>query len=1105
MAVALAPQVAQAHSIVVDNSDGDASYYQDVELGTTLRGAIDFLNSGGCTGSDSISFSGPFTISVSSDLPTINCGGLSISGFYNGQVGVTITPAYGGFSGAGLDASATPNVSVQGVEVWGWTYGTGISGTIDVSDSWIHDNEDGVDTWNPSSITNNQIYSNGTGIYAVYGGHNISNNQIWNASWDAMDIYVANGSYNGSDTVNNNQIGWYGGIGYDGIYAYGSAINASGNSIVSSFDYAVDLEEDVGSTISSNKLGLDPGGSIEDNGGAIYIWASQGSTIDGNVIAGSASYGGHVQIYGTSSDITVSNNLVGQDSSGDDLTGDASSVVLAQCGSNISVHDNVLAAYGLNGVAFFGVTGGGSMDIANNRINVQSDGVTSLGGLSYGILLETAGCSTGPLLTERASAKSVSAGGASGAAAHGPRRSAAKMKRAAKTALLAQSAPAGATTGLTISNNTIRYVGSDGIFIDGGFNNSITGNTITDNYGYGVNIITGTGNSITGNSAIYNNALSVSGFQKNVNLDFPGGVLRNDDQSFQPGEPNDGQTPPIITGASHNYSNGTTTVTFTLAAPAGSYLVTMCENNPTTSVPGCSGIVGTANVTVSSGPAAGSVTFGGVSQDNFSANATSSNNDTSEFSEVFAITPAPAMTLSSTTVNFGNIAAGSSSSPQTINVTSTGTTPLNLNALSSPSCTSGLPLCYGGGFTCTTTCAVNNPYIPGGGCTITATFNPTAITTYSTTIGVCVDPPAYGGTITLTGAGVTPPPVAFNPASFDFGKVPVGTTTAPPQAFTLFNGGVAPVTLGEPSVDDADFQVVSNGCGTSIAPNTSCDVMVVFSPLGAATYHGTLSIPSGSAPAALRLKRAVHGKAAIVSGPAAATASLVGTGTAVGAISLPSALDLGTYTLGDPPNTKVVTLTNTGTAPVNINTLSVSGPFTLVSTCGPSIAPTTSCTITIGYSTADLGIHTGTLTVVTDAAGASGAIPLTGNTVPSPVPVIKLAPTQIGFGDRLLGSSSGTQRITISNVGNAPATLQLSMSNYDFLLVFTSCGASLAPAESCYADVALRPVGFGPRTGSFIVTTNAAGSPFGVLLGGSGCRPFSAGSSRLGSSISCSP
>ncbi|MFZ3320992.1 MAG: choice-of-anchor D domain-containing protein [Usitatibacter sp.] len=1061
LAAALAPQAAQAINIVVDNNS-DSSYYQDLTFGTTLRGAIDYLNSN-CSsgGGDSIKFfhangNTPFVTAPATEID-VYCGGLTIDGEGSMTNSLTvIQSAYGGGSYA-LWSGASTNVTFKGLDITGYNSGTALGGHLDAN--------------------NNILHSNATGIFVAYGGTSITNNTIFSNQYDAIDIEnspnaTVSGNVIGLDTNGN----WS--PNGEGIFGYASHLAIDSNVISANNGDAIDLEIDSASTITGNKIGTDASGTVAlGNEEGIYLWQASGTTINnGNVI--SSSYGAAIYIDVGSSGITVDGNAIGTDPTrNQDISNENG--ITAFCSSGIQITNNAIASNWDYGIQLNGIVGGGSMDIVNNAINVAGDGVTALGGSSYGVMLLNDICT-------------------SSLAAPGKKH---LGKRATKVAVRTKSAPAGATTNVMIRNNNISNASFDGIFINGGYNNTITGNTIQNNGGYGVDIFSGTGNSIVDNPKIYGNGSQTS-FVKNINLDFPGGIYTSGPDSSHA---NNGQNPPTVTGAVVNYSNGQTTVHFTLTAPPGSYEVQVCDNPVTT--PGCNNLDTSTTVTVpAAGSVSGAVAFFGISSDNFSATATSSGNDTSEFSSVFTITPAPNVTYSpaSKSIDFGNVAVNGSSPPMTITLTSSGSTPYTLNNIGSPSCGSG-PICYGGAFTCTTTCVPGNSYNPGGGCNVTATFNPTALTTYSQTIGICDDSPSYGGTITLTGMGVTPPPVAINPASFDFGQQGVGTASNP-QTFVILNGGTSSVLLGEPSVDDPNFVILSNGCGSSLAASESCPVVAEFLPQSGGSLHATLSMPAGGSLGSLQIK---HRGKVLVAGPGpgtAATASLTGTGVAQGAITLPSSIDLGAYSVGSPPDQRSFTITNNGTAPVDFSAIAISsGPFQVVNGCPDTLAPGASCTVTLQYSASDLGSHTGTLTVNSDAEGGSRAIALTGVTVPSPVPILTVSPTQIGFGDRLLGSTSGTQRITITNVGNAPATLGLGMSNTDFLISFTSCAATLAPAASCYADVVLRPVGFGPRNGSLIVTSNSSTSPQGVGLSGSGCRPYSTGSSRLGSSFGCSP
>ena len=139
--LALAPMAAHALSVTVtSNADSGAG---------TLRDAIDQVNSG-CTGADQITFSGPFTIDLASDLPYVNCGGLLIKG--PGTADGTSAPVkltsstHRAFYG--LQIYASPAATVKGMEIYGFNYGgfgRALYGDFNASDNRIHDNSYGMD------------------------------------------------------------------------------------------------------------------------------------------------------------------------------------------------------------------------------------------------------------------------------------------------------------------------------------------------------------------------------------------------------------------------------------------------------------------------------------------------------------------------------------------------------------------------------------------------------------------------------------------------------------------------------------------------------------------------------------------------------------------------------------------------------------------------------------------------------------------------------------------------------------------------------------------------------------------------------------------------
>ncbi len=93
--------------------------------------------------------------------------------------------------------------------------------------------------------------------------------------------------------------------------------------------------------------------------------------------------------------------------------------------------------------------------------------------------------------------------------------------------------------------------------------------------------------------------------------------------------------------------------------------------------------------------------------------------------------------------------------------------------------------------------------------------------------------------VNLTGASTLPVPmVSFSPTSVEFGSQTEGTTSAA-RVVVLTNTGSAPlhinseVSINGPSRSEFHIHTVKNSCPTGtwvLAPNTSCDIGVVFAP-----------------------------------------------------------------------------------------------------------------------------------------------------------------------------------------------------------------------------------------------------------------------------------
>jgi len=242
----------------------------------------------------------------------------------------------------------------------------------------------------------------------------------------------------------------------------------------------------------------------------------------------------------------------------------------------------------------------------------------------------------------------------------------------------------------------------------------------------------------------------------------------------------------------------------------------------------------------------------------------------------------------------------------------------------------------------------------------------------------------------------------------------------------------------------------------------------------------------------------------VSSSGATASATLVGTGLRQSVLEMTSALiDLGSTGLGGAPLTRPVSLRNAGNAALTIDRISVGLPFTLTNGCPLNLLPGETCVVTLELNPTAIGTFNGSLSVVTNAPGGSRSVPVRGQVQARPEPVVRVSPASIGFGDRMGGSQSPPQRVTVTNEGGADAAgLSLSINSPHFLIVNTTCGNVLAAQSTCFADVAFQPIAFGPKRASFSVGSTAPTAA--TALSGAGCRPPSASPGR-GTRLSCAP
>jgi subtilisin family serine protease len=195
-----------------------------------------------------------------------------------------------------------------------------------------------------------------------------------------------------------------------------------------------------------------------------------------------------------------------------------------------------------------------------------------------------------------------------------------------------------------------------------------------------------------------------------------------------------------------------------------------------------------------------------------------------------------AVTLSASSLSFGSQRVGTTSTPQSVTLTNSGSVTLNLSNIT----VSGDFARSGG------SCPTSFPatLTAGASCTISLIFTPSVTGTLTGTLNISSDASGSPHAVSLSGTGTaTPPPAAVTPSvsSLDFGNQPVGTTSMS-QSITLTNTGGTVLTIDD-IVASGDFAVETT-CGATLDAGASCTITVAFTPTATGAQTGALTISS---------------------------------------------------------------------------------------------------------------------------------------------------------------------------------------------------------------------------------------------------------------------
>ncbi len=204
------------------------------------------------------------------------------------------------------------------------------------------------------------------------------------------------------------------------------------------------------------------------------------------------------------------------------------------------------------------------------------------------------------------------------------------------------------------------------------------------------------------------------------------------------------------------------------------------------------------------------------------------------------------LSVSPTSVNFGNINVGASSSVS-VRLSNSGTGSVTISGAAVTGQGFGI-----GGISFPANLA------PSQSINFTATFTPKAAGNASGGIAITSNATNSPANVFLSGTGTAPPVgmLSLIPASIDFGDVKIGDTAMLPV--TVQNTGTASVTISQANVTGTGFGIMELIPPLVLDPGNSAQFTATFSPAATGSESGTISIVSdaGNSPSAEALSGA---------------------------------------------------------------------------------------------------------------------------------------------------------------------------------------------------------------------------------------------------------
>lgn len=312
------------------------------------------------------------------------------------------------------------------------------------------------------------------------------------------------------------------------------------------------------------------------------------------------------------------------------------------------------------------------------------------------------------------------------------------------------------------------------------------------------------------------------------------------------------------------------------------------------------------------------------------------------------------LSASPASLAFGSVTVGTTAAGKTVTVSNGGGA--QATGVSVTSGSAKFPL---SGNTCGATIDA------GASCTFTVAYAPGTAGADSASVTI-----AYAGgagvvvAVSGTGTAAATPALSASPPLIAFGSVVAGQTSAGTTVTVTNTGNAVATGVSFANANAARFPVSANNCGASINAGASCAFGVAYAPAVVGADSGSVTVSYGGG-GALVVSFTGNG----IQAPPAGT----------GQLAFASALTFADTAVGATSAAQSVTVTNVGTATVNVTSVtSNSGEFGVTAnTCG-AVAAGATCSFAVTFSPSATGARSGVVTVASNGTGSPQTLAASG-------------------------------------------------------------------------------------------------------------------------------